>query len=280
MLVSRPHPRSPRKPVPSSGPFLRSRREIQAADFHDAAVSAVRFSPYAISCAEPRDKACLMRLLPALIAAAALAGWAGASFAQSPPNRPMRLVVPLAPGGTNDTLGRIVADPLAERLGQQLVVDNRPGGNSQIGSAIVARAVPDGRTLLIMGAGHAINPSAAEESPLRHRARFRAGGLVGGGPYLLVIPPSVAAQTAKEFVAWVKARAGKVSYASAGVGNPTHLAGELFKSAGPHRHAARPVQGRQRGAARPARRTRFDVLLVDHDLAGPHRRPAGCVRSG
>src|SRR5262245_4438301 len=106
-----------------------------------------------------------MRLLAALLAAAALAGMTHAALAQNQPIRPMRLVVPLAPGGTNDTLGRIVAGPLAERLGQQLVVDNRPGGNSQIGSAIVAKAVPDGRTLLIMGAGHAINPSLQKNLP-------------------------------------------------------------------------------------------------------------------
>src|SRR5688500_13082890 len=100
-----------------------------------------------------------MRLLPRFIAAAALAGLTAAAGAQNYPNRPVRLVVPLPPGGSNDTLGRIVAGPLAERLGQQIVVDNRPGGNSQIGSAIVARAQPDGHTLLIMGAGHSINPS-------------------------------------------------------------------------------------------------------------------------
>jgi len=171
-----------------------------------------------------------MRHLPALIAAAALAGAATTVAAQGQSTRPTRLVVPLAPGGTNDTLGRIVAGPLAERLGQQIVVDNRPGGNSQIGSAIVAKAVPDGRTLLIMGAGHAINPSLQKSLPYDTERDFAPVSLVGGGPYLLVIPTAIAAQTAKEFVAWVRARPGKVSYASAGVGNPTHLAGELFKS--------------------------------------------------
>jgi len=170
-----------------------------------------------------------MRLLPALLAAA-LAALSFTAAAQNQPGRPMRLVVPLAPGGTNDTLGRIVAGPLAERLGQQIVVDNRPGGNSQIGSTIVARAVPDGRTLLIMGAGHAINPSLQRSLPYDTERDFAPVSLVGGGPYLLVIPSAIPAQTAKEFVAWVKARPGKASYASAGVGNPTHLAGELFKS--------------------------------------------------
>src|SRR6185295_6793317 len=171
-----------------------------------------------------------MQVLTALVAAAALVGMSGADFARGQPTRPMRLVVPLAPGGTNDTLGRIVAGPLAERLGQQLVVDNRPGGNSQIGSAIVAKAVPDGRTLLITGAGHAISPGLHKSLPYDTERDFAPVSLVGGGPYLLVIPTSIAAQTAKEFVAWVKARPGQVSYASAGVGNPTHLAGELFMS--------------------------------------------------
>jgi len=143
----------------------------------------------------------------------------------------MRLVVPQAPGGTNDVLGRIVAGPLAVRLGQQIVVDNRAGANSEIGSTIVARAVPDGRTLLITGAGHAINPSLHRNLPYDTERDFAPVSLVGGGPYVLVVPPSVGAQTAKEFVAWLKARPGKTSYGSAGVGNPTHLAGELFKLA-------------------------------------------------
>ncbi len=172
-----------------------------------------------------------MRLLSGFFAAAALVGLVSAPSAQNQANRPFRLVVPLAPGGTNDTLGRIVSDRLAERLGQQIVVDNRPGANSQIGSAIVARAVPDGRTLLITGAGHAINPSIHRMLPYDTERDFAPIGLVGGGPYLLVIHPSVTARTPKEFVAWVKARPGQVNYASAGVGNPTHLAGELFNIA-------------------------------------------------
>ena len=172
-----------------------------------------------------------MRSLSGFLAVTALAALVSVATAQEHANRPYRLVVPLAPGGTNDTLGRIVADKLAERLGQQMVVDNRPGANSQIGSAIVARAVPDGRTLLIMGAGHAINPSVHRTLPYDTERDFAPVGLVGGGPYLLVIHPSVTARTPKEFVAWVKARPGQVNYASAGVGNPTHLAAELFNMA-------------------------------------------------
>jgi tripartite-type tricarboxylate transporter receptor subunit TctC len=152
-----------------------------------------------------------------------------AVFAQ--PDRPIRLVVPLAPGGTNDTLGRLVSDRLAERLGQRIVVDNRPGANAQIGSVIVARADPDGHTLLITGAGHAISAALEQKLPYDTERDFAPVGRVGGGPYLLVIHPGVPARTTREFVTWLKARPGQVNYASAGVGNPTHLAAELFNYA-------------------------------------------------
>ncbi len=172
-----------------------------------------------------------MHVLLSLLAVAVLAVQVSYSLAQTYPARPIRLVVPLPPGGTNDTLGRIVSDRLAERLGQQIVVDNRPGGNSQIGSAIVARANPDGYTLLIMGAGHAINPSIHRALPYDTERDFSPIGQVAGGPYLLVIHPSIPAKTVKEYVSWVKARPRQVSYASASLGNPTHLAGELFNIA-------------------------------------------------
>jgi tripartite-type tricarboxylate transporter receptor subunit TctC len=172
-----------------------------------------------------------MRLLSGFITSVTLAAVVTAASGQNQPGGPIRLVVPQVPGGTNDTLGRIVAERLAERLGRQIVVDNRAGGNSQIGSAIVARAAPDGRTLLITGAGHAINPALDQKLPYDTERDFAPVGRVGGGPYLLVIHPSVTAHTTKEFIAWVKARPGQVNYASAGIGNPTHLAAELFNLA-------------------------------------------------
>ena len=167
----------------------------------------------------------------AIVALAVSSVLAAAAQAQNYPIRPIRMVVPLAPGGTNDTLGRIVADRLAERLGQQVVVDNRPGGNSTIGSSIVARATPDGHTLLMMGAGHSINTAIHRTLPYDTERDFAPVGLVAGGPYLLVIHPSIQAKTAKEFVAWVKARPNQVSFGSAGTGNPTHLCGALFNIA-------------------------------------------------
>jgi tripartite-type tricarboxylate transporter receptor subunit TctC len=172
-----------------------------------------------------------MRLCTTVLTTALLGGLATHALSQNFPSRPIRLVVPLAPGGTNDTLARIIADRYAERLGQQIVVDNRPGGNSQIGSAIVARASPDGHTLLMMGAGHSINPAIHRSLPYDTERDFTPVGQVAGGPYLMVIPVSIPAKIAKEFVAWVKARPKQISFGSASSGNPTHLAGELFNLA-------------------------------------------------
>ena len=151
--------------------------------------------------------------------------------AQASPARPIRLVVPLAPGGTNDTLARIVGDKLGERLGQRVVVDNRPGANAQIGTEIVARANPDGNTLLMIGAGHAINPALIKQLPYDTDRDFAPIGQVAGGPYLMVIHPSVPAKTPKEFAAWVRSKNGEANYASSGTGGAPHLAGELFKIA-------------------------------------------------
>ncbi|MGQ0524024.1 MAG: tripartite tricarboxylate transporter substrate binding protein [Betaproteobacteria bacterium] len=156
----------------------------------------------------------------------------GETLAQAParyPERPIRLVVPFAPGGTNDVIGRIVGERLAARLGQPVVVDNRAGANSVLGSEIVAQAAPDGHTLLIVAAGFAINPSLRRKLPYDTVRDFAPVGLVGGGPYLMVIHPAVPAKSVGEFVSWARSRPGQVNYASVGVGSPPHLAAELLK---------------------------------------------------
>ncbi len=160
-----------------------------------------------------------------LVAAVGVAHAQTASY----PGRPVRLVVPFAAGGTNDILGRIVADRFSERLGQPFVADNRAGANTVVGSAIVARAAPDGHTLLIVSASIAINPSLVRKLPYDTERDFAAVGLVAGGPYLMVIHPSVPAKSVTEFIAWAKAQQGKVNYASSGAGGPPHLAAELLK---------------------------------------------------
>ena len=158
---------------------------------------------------------------------------AGACLAQGAagyPNRPMRLVVPFAAGGTNDTIGRIVADRLSTHLGQPIVVDNRGSANTVVGCEIVAKAKPDGYTLIIVGAGFAVNPSLVKSLPYDTLRDFAPIGLVGSGPYLLVVHPSVPAKNVTEFIAWAKARPGQVNYASTGVGSPPHLAAELLRT--------------------------------------------------
>jgi tripartite-type tricarboxylate transporter receptor subunit TctC len=146
-----------------------------------------------------------------------------------PSSRPIRLVVPFAPGGTNDIIARSVGDRLGERLGQPFVIDNRGGANSVVGCDIVAHSPADGHTLLIVAAGFSVNPSLRVKLPFDTERDFAPIGVVVGGPYLMVVHPAVAAKTVGEFVAWAKSRAGKVNYASTGAGSPPHLAAELFK---------------------------------------------------
>ncbi len=148
---------------------------------------------------------------------------------QNYPTRPVRLIVPFPPGGAVDVIGRIVASGLPERLGQPVVVDNRGGANAIIGTEITARAAPDGHTILIVPAGHAITPSVTRKLPYDSVKDFAAIGLIGNGAYVLVVNPSLPAKTVSEFVALAKTRPGQLNYASTGHGNATHLAAELFK---------------------------------------------------
>ena len=173
-----------------------------------------------------------MRDIRTLLACAVALSFAtDAALAQTAkyPARPVRLVVPFAAGGTNDILGRIVAEKLAEKFSQPFVADNRAGANTVVGSEIVARATADGHTLLIVSASIAVNPSLVRALPYDTLRDFAPIGMVAGGPYLMVIHPAVPAKTVGEFIAWVKSQQGKVNYASTGTGSPPHLAAELLK---------------------------------------------------
>jgi tripartite-type tricarboxylate transporter receptor subunit TctC len=149
--------------------------------------------------------------------------------AQEYPSRPVRLVVATSPGGGTDTLARILGAALGTRLGQQFVVDNRPGGSGIVGTELVARAAADGQTLL-MGfiASLAITP-AMMPTPYDPLRDLTAIGLVADAQYLLVVHPSVPARSLKEFVAYAKANPGRINAATAGYGTPVHLSAELFK---------------------------------------------------
>jgi tripartite-type tricarboxylate transporter receptor subunit TctC len=138
------------------------------------------------------------------------------------------MVVPFPPGGTVDVVARVVSPALSERLGQPIVIDNRGGANAIIGTDLAAKAAPDGYTLLIVPAGHAITPNVTPKLPYDTVKDLGAIGLIGNGVYVLVINPGVPAKSIKEFIAYLKSRPGQVNYASTGYGNATHLAGELF----------------------------------------------------
>ena len=156
---------------------------------------------------------------------------AGIAAAQNYPTRPIRLIVPFAPGGAADTVARIVATPLGERLGKIVLVDNRPGGGATIGADVVAKAQPDGYTLLYGTPGpQIINPYLMKKLPYDPVKDFAPISRIGVIPSVLVVSASVPAKSVKELIALAKAQPGKLNFASAGIGASSHLAGELFKT--------------------------------------------------
>ena len=160
-----------------------------------------------------------------------LAGLAQSAMAQSYPAKPVRMVIAFPPGGSTDIVGRIVSQKLSERLGQQVVVENRGGAGGSIGTEAVARAAPDGHTLtLATTSTHVVAPAAYEKLNYDPVKDFTAISLVAVTPYLLVVHPSLEVRTLKEFVTYVKARPGKFNYASAGSGSTTQIAMEMLKS--------------------------------------------------
>src|SRR5215470_4338230 len=156
---------------------------------------------------------------------------ARAASAQVYPSRPVKVIVPVAAGGANDTTARLFAQKLSELLGQQFYVENIAGAGGNLGIAAAARAPADGYTLLAAGGNFVINPSLYAKVPYDPYGTFAPVSLMCSSPHLLAVHPSVPASTVSEFVALVKAKPGELSYGSAGRGTPAHLAGELFKLA-------------------------------------------------
>ena len=154
--------------------------------------------------------------------------WAQSAY----PTKPIRLIVAFPPGGSTDIIGRLVGQQLSQRLGQQVIIDNRGGAGGTIGTEIAARSSPDGYTLT-MGttSTHVIAPAAYAKLKYDPIKDFAPITLVASTPYLLVINPSVKASSLKDFVALAKSQPGKLNYASAGTGSTTHLAMEMLKSA-------------------------------------------------
>lgn len=145
------------------------------------------------------------------------------------PSRPVRIVVSLPAGLAPDIDARLIAQPLSERLGQSVVIENRPGANSNIGTEFVVKAAPDGYTLLLLLAGNAINTALYPNLTFNLAQDIVPVAFVGATSWIMVLNPSVPAKTVPEFIAYTKANPGKINMASAGTGSPTQLAGELFK---------------------------------------------------
>jgi tripartite-type tricarboxylate transporter receptor subunit TctC len=168
-----------------------------------------------------------MRLL-LLKAAAFLLALTVTAAAQDYPNRPVRLIIPFPPGGSNDVVGRMIATGLSEKLGKQVIVDNRAGAGGVIGTEIAANALPDGYTLAIISIAHAVNPWLYKLSydPIKS---FAPVGILASGPNVVVVNPELPVKSIKELIDLAKKEPGKLQYASAGVGSFQHLGGELFK---------------------------------------------------
>lgn len=163
----------------------------------------------------------------AIMALASLA--TGPAWAQQYPVKPVRIIVPFAPGGSADTLGRLVAGKLTESLGQNFVAENRPGAGGLVGSEIASNSPPDGYTLVVSGvASHAIAPSLASKPPFDPLKDFTHIALFGGPPAVFGVHPSMPVKDVKGFVAFAKARPGELSYGSPGNGTQGHLVAELF----------------------------------------------------
>ncbi len=161
-------------------------------------------------------------------AGAALVG--PGAVAQEYPNRPVRIIVPFAPGGSADVFGRFVAQRLQEALGQNFIIDNRPGAGSVIGTDAVAKSPADGYTLLLMSNTHTVNESLIPTKPFQLMRDFVPIAPISTSDLVLVARSGLPATTLRELIAAAKARPGALSYASSGPGTPYHMAGELFKA--------------------------------------------------
>jgi len=163
------------------------------------------------------------------IGAAALPAVSRIARGQTYPSRPVHLIVAFPPAFAPDIVGRLIAQSLSDRLGQQVIVDNRPGAGTNIGTEIVVRAVADGYTLLVAGNPNAINATLYENLNFNFIRDIAPVACIASSPLVVTVNPSVPASTVAEFIAYAKANPGKMNMASGGIGSTPHVAGELFK---------------------------------------------------
>lgn len=169
-----------------------------------------------------------------------------ASGAEEYPSRTVRLVVPFAPGGSSDSVARMISATLTEAWGQQVLVDNRPGGATTIGASLVAKSKPDGYTLLLANANHTVNPALRKSMPYDPIRDFAPVVRIANQTVVLLVHPSVPAKSVQEFIRLAKARPGQLAFASPGVGTASHMTGVLFQAM-----------------------TKIDMLFVPYKGAGP-----------
>jgi len=165
------------------------------------------------------------------VAAAIVTLGAGSVDAQTYPARAIRIIVPFAPGGAVDTVARVIGQKMSEQMKQPVLVDNHPGASANLGAELVAKAAPDGYTLLLGANGLATNTTLFPNLTFNALRDFAPVGRVGYAPVVLVVPVDSPAKSLKDLLAMAKAKPGTLTYASAGNGSSNHLAGELFKSA-------------------------------------------------
>src|SRR3954463_11580046 len=169
-------------------------------------------------------------LLRATVMGGAMAVMASAAWCQSYPTKPGRMIAASSPGSAVDIVARIVAQKLGEHLGQQVVVDNRAGAGGNLGAELAAKAPPDGYTLFMGTPAHAINTGLYRKLNYDLTRDFAPVSQVTSGQYVVIVHPSLPVRSIRELIALARAKPGELNYASAGSGNATHLAGELFAS--------------------------------------------------
>jgi tripartite-type tricarboxylate transporter receptor subunit TctC len=178
-----------------------------------------------------------------MVAAMGSALVAGRAAAQAWPNRPIRVIVPFTAGSSTDIVSRAISDKLGAALGQTIVVENRAGAGGRVGGEAVARAAPDGHTVLVNSSAHTVNPAIYADMPFDTAADFAAVTPLANLPNVLIIGPDKGIKTVAELVAYAKANPGKLNFASAGVGSGTHMNAEKFRARAGFEHTHVPFRG-------------------------------------
>src|ERR1700729_2663986 len=232
LVVRREVSQSPRRACPPAAGGMRDRLAWRSEGAPSALFRRRCRRNVASEQDEQRDAMRLPRRQFLRIAAGAVALPAGSrvAWAQTYPARPVRIIIGFPAGNASDIIARLIAQSLSERLGQQFIVENRPGAGGSIGTEVVVRAAPDGYTLLMsVVTSNAINATYYTNLNYDFIRDIAPVASIGDGSYVMVVNPSIAAKTLPEFIAYAKANPGRLNMASTGNGTPTHVFGELFK---------------------------------------------------